>query len=216
MIAPLLFLILAATEPGSRYDDCVALLEAEPEMGRIAAQQWAHEGGGAEAQHCLAIADSQAGFFKLAALRLEETASRNDAGDDYVRARLLSQAAQTWLSAQEPELALKAYEQAYALTPDSGELQLTAASVYAATERWVLVVGAIDTAEKAGFVSAEGFVQRGRAKYVLGDYRSAADDVVNALNLDQYSVEALVLRGDLQQTGIVIEVFYDTKTSDTP
>jgi hypothetical protein len=49
--------LLAATASfqGSRYDDCVALVEGDLEVGRIAAQQWVTEGGGANARHCLAM-----------------------------------------------------------------------------------------------------------------------------------------------------------------
>src|SRR5690606_19581999 len=82
-----------------RYADCIQFVEADLDIGRIAAQQWVSEGGGSEARHCLAIADLKAGFPKLSALRLEEIAQRKDAGDDYVRARVLSQAAEAWLVA---------------------------------------------------------------------------------------------------------------------
>ena len=81
-----------------RYADCVQLLDADLDLGRVAAQQWVDEGGGAEARHCLAVADLKAGFPKLAALRLEQIAQRKDAGDDYVRARIYSQAAEAWLA----------------------------------------------------------------------------------------------------------------------
>jgi len=204
-----LALIAAAETVDPRYADCVQLLEADLDVGRIAAQQWVSEGGGAEARHCLAVADLKAGFPKLAALRLEEIAQRNDAGDDYVRARLLSQAAQAWLTAKEPQQAETALDQAIALVPDSPELYLTAAKVYAAQERWRDVVIAVDTAQEGGFVSAETFVLRGRGKFVTGAHEAAAEDVVAALSLDPVNVDALVLRGELAQAGTEIEVFFD-------
>ena len=194
----------------SRYDDCVMLLEADLEIGRIAAQQWTQEGGGAEAQHCLAIADAKAGFPKLSAVRLEEIAERKDAGDDYVRARILAQATEMWLTAGKTEAAAAALAKATALTPDSGELKLTAAKVFTAQERWHDAIAAVDAAEEAGFVAASAFVDRGRARYRVGDYQAAAEDVVAALTLDPVNIDALVLRGDLQQTGIVIDVFYES------
>ena len=193
-----------------QYSDCVQFVEADLELGRIAAQQWVSEGGGAEARHCLASADLKAGFPKLSALRLEEIAQRKDAGDDYVRARLLAQAAEAWLIANERVYAEAAIEQAFDLVPDSGELQLTAAKVHAARERWQETIDAVSAAEDAGFVSAETFILRGRGRYVLGAYERAADDVVAALNLDPTNIDALVLRGDLAQAGIVIDVFLQT------
>lgn len=196
----------AAPVTGQRYADCVQFVEADLELGRIAAQQWVNEGGGAEARHCLAQADLAAGFPKLAALRFEEIAEREDAGDDYVRARIYSQAAEAWLAAEEPDLAEKALGEALALVPDSGELQLTAAKVYAAQDRWQDVVKAVDTAELAGFVSPETYVLRGRGLYTLTNYEAAAHDVVSALTLDPTNIDALVLRGDLARAGVKIEV----------
>lgn len=190
------------------YADCVTLVNADLELGRIAAEQWVDEGGGAEAEHCLAVADLKAGFPKLSALRLEDIAQRKDAGDDYVRARLYAQATTAWLEANETAYAKAALDKALALVPDSAELFLTAAKVYAAEENWQEAINAVTTAEEGGFVSAETFVLRGRGRYVLGAYERAADDVVAALTVDPVNVDALVLRGDLAQVGIKIDVFF--------
>lgn len=210
MLATLFLLLAAPAETLSpRYADCITLIEADLELGRIAAQQWVGEGGGAEARHCLSVADLRAGFPKLAALRLEEIAQRNDAGDDYVRARLLSQAANAWLEGEEPDRAETALNQALALVPDSAELQLTAAKVYAAQNRWPEVVTAVSTAEDGSFVSAETYVLRGKGRFIVGAYEDAAQDVVAALTLDPTNIDALVLRGDLAQVGISIDVFLE-------
>jgi tetratricopeptide (TPR) repeat protein len=205
-------IVLAATvlAPSSqRYQDCIALVEADIDRGRAAAQQWTDEGGGANAQHCLAIADIAAGFAKLGAVRLEQIAQRKDAGDDLIRARLLSQAARAWLEAGKPDLAEAATNAAFELAPGAGELYLTAAKVYAAQEKWLQVVAAVRTASKSGFVSADTYVLSGRAHIALGDYVAAADDVVDALTLEPANIAALVLRGEIQQTGVAIDVYFD-------
>ena len=207
-----LFAALAAAaapeETNTRYEECVSLVDADIEAGRAAAQTWAMQGGGPDAQHCLAIADLAAGFPSLAAARLEDLAERKDAGDDFIRARLLAQAAEAWLEAGEADHADRAITAAFDLVPNAGELHLTAAKVHAAKERWQEAFASVTAAEKDGFVSAETFVVRGRALAALGDYESAAQDVVNALTLEPTNVDALVLRGEIQQTGVVIEVFY--------
>ncbi len=192
----------------SHYQECIALIKVDIEDGRRAAQQWVSEGGGADARHCLALADLEGGFPRLAAARLEEIAQRKDAGDDFVRARVLAQAAEAWLKAEETSHAERTIQEALVLVPDAGELQLTAAKVYAALERWQNVINAVDAAEQAGIVSAETFVLRGRAYYSFGNYETAAQDVVSALSIAPTNIEALLLRGDLQQTGIVIDVYY--------
>ncbi|NOX94511.1 MAG: hypothetical protein GXP04_05270 [Alphaproteobacteria bacterium] len=193
-----------------RYLDCISLVDTDVKKGRFAAQQWASSGGGADAQHCLAVADITAGFPKLGALRLEQIAQRKDAGDDYVRARLLAQAADAWLQSDETIPAQDAINEAILLVPDSGELQLTAAKIHAAREEWHQVISSVTLAEQAGFVAAYSYVLRARALTELGDYETAAQDVVNALSLDPVNVDALVLRGELQQTGIVIEVYFES------
>ncbi len=196
-----------------RYLDCVNLIEADTEVGRIAARQWASAGGGADAQHCLAIADIASGFPRLGAIRLEEASQRKDAGDDYIRARLLAQASYAWLQAADTESAKRTINEAFSLVPDSGELHMTAAKIHAALEEWQQVISSVTIAEQAGFSSSENYVLRGRAFTHLGAYETAAQDVVNALSLNPVNIEALVLRGEIQQTGIAIEVYYDDGTS---
>ena len=206
----------ATTDVNPRYLDCLTLIEADLEVGRIAAQQWASEGGGADALHCLSVADLAAGYPKLAAARLEDIAHRKDAGDDYVRARLLAQAASAWLQGGEIEFAAKAIQDAFDLVPDSGELHLTAAQVYAAQKKWQQVVFSVTEAEDAGFVTSTTYVLRGRGYITFGNYERAAQDVVNALTVEPLNVDALVLRGELQQRGIVIDVFFDDPDAATP
>jgi len=211
--------VLAASTPAeapvavapetSQYQECIALVKSDIERGRLHAQQWVSTGGGADARHCLAVADLESGFPRLAAARLEEIAERKDAGDDLIRARVLAQAAEAWLKADETANALRTITEALLLVPDSGELQLTAAKVFATLEQWQKVITAVDAAEEAGIISAETFVHRGRAYYAFGNYETAAQDVVDALSIAPTNIDALVLRGNLQQTGIVIDVFYD-------
>jgi len=192
----------------SRYQDCIALVEGEIEIGRIAAKQWTAEGGGVPALHCEAIADLRAGFPKLAAVRLTQLSARSDAGDGLVRARYLEQAAIAWLEADELEHASDTIRQAQVLAPNSGELSLTAGLIFAAKERWRATIEAISAAEAEGFKNTAGLVARGKAYKALANYRRAAEDTVAALSIDPFSLDALVLRGELQQLGIAIDANY--------
>lgn len=212
----MLWAALAEPAPESanpRYLDCVTLVEADLEIGRTAAQQWVADGGGADAHHCLAVADIAAGYAKLGAVRLEEIAQRKDAGDDFIRARLLSQAAEAWLKADEPEFADTAIQAAFTLAPDAAELHSIAALVHAANQNWQKTIASASVAIQHNFESAGVFVARGRAYAALGDYQLAANDVVNALNLNPSDLDALVLRGEIQQTGIGIEVYFESENS---
>ncbi len=197
---------LAPAEASDRYLDCLLLIEKDIEVGRRAAQIWAAEGGGVNAQHCLAMADIAAGFGKLGAARLEDIAKRHDAGDELVRARLYAQAAEAWLETEEVAFAEAAIAAAFEHAPEAGELHLTVAKIKAANDDWHHVIAAISAAEKAGFASADGFVQRGRARLAIGDTEGAAVDVVNALSIEPTNIDALTLRGDVQRAGVQIDV----------
>ncbi len=209
-IATLALSAAAAAEPSldPRYQACIEGVKTDLEAGRSAAQQWAAEGGGAMAQHCLAVADLAAGFPKLAAARLQSITERNDAGDNTVRAKILAQSAEAWLEAELPENAETVVEQAFDLTPDAGELHLVAAKIYELQDRPLDVIKSVDAAEALNLGSAAGFVARGRAQFKTGNYEAAAHDVVRALSLDPRNIDALVLRGELRQTGIAIDVDY--------
>ena len=184
------------------------LVIEDVEEGRAGAQRWASEGGGAPAQHCLAIADLAAGFPKLAAIRLRELAERSDAGDETARARVLAEAALAWLEAGEIREAENALAAAKARAPGSPELDFVAAKIYAADNRWQAAADAVSAAEEKGATSAESFLIRARAHRALGRDDDAAHDVVAALTLDPLNVDALTLRGELRQAGVEIEAYY--------
>ncbi len=206
LVAILSAFALAPAEASDRYLDCLLLIEKDVELGRRAAQIWASEGGGANAQHCLAMADIAAGFGKLGAARLEDIAKRTDAGDDLVRARLYAQAAEAWLEANESDYAEAAIATAFEYAPGAGELYLTEAKIKAANDDWHHVIAAVTTAEEANIGSADGYILRGRARLAIGDTEGAAVDVVNALSIEPTNIDALTLRGDVQRAGVTIDV----------
>ncbi len=201
-------LALESAVERDRYLDCVALVDADTERGRAAAEKWTAEGGGVAAHHCRAVADLASGFPRLAAIRLMQIVERADAGDILTRARFLEQAALAFMEAEAPEHALEALNEARRLAPNSGELSLTAGVVYAANEMWQATVDAVTAAEEQGFRSPAAFVARGRAHMALAKNLRAAEDVVAALKMDPFDLDALVLRGELQQLGVEIDANY--------
>jgi len=200
--------MLESTVDRDRYRACTDLAAIDADAARDTAEQWALEGGGTPAMHCQAVGDLAAGFPKLAAVRLMQIAERKDAGDGLIRARYFEQAAIAWLQAESPNHAADAMEQALNLAPNAGELSLTAGIINAANERWGATIKTITAAEDEGFVSADGFTVRGKAYKALSDNLKAAGDVVSALKLDPFHLDALVLRGELQQLGIEIDANY--------
>ena len=191
-----------------RYAECIERISNDLEIGRLAAQQWAEEGGGARASHCLAIADVAAGYAKLGAARLEAVSAKADAGDGETRARILAQAALVWMDAEELDLAEKALRGAMQYASDLAELQIIAAKVYASREEWQFAANAVTEAEAQGLKTAEAYIIRARSMRALAKDVEAAEDVVAALTLDPLNIDALTLRGELQQAGIAIEYYF--------
>ncbi len=207
--APFLPVYLASeASAGARHQECVRLIVEDLAEGREGAQRWALEGGGAAAQHCLAIADLAAGFPKLAAIRLTDTAARSDAGDDTTRARILAEAAFAWLEAGDIAEAEKAIANAKERAPALKELDFVAAKIFAADNRWQAAADAVTAAEKNGVKTPEAYVIRARAYRALGRDDDAAEDVVSALTLDPFNIDALTLRGELRQAGVEIEAYF--------
>lgn len=191
-----------------RYADCVKLIVDDLTIGRRAAERWASEGGGAPALHCLAVAELASGLPKLAAIRLTEISERADAGDARARARLLAEAALAWIDAREYEEAEAAIDGAKLLTPDLPEIDFVAAKVYAAEQKWQAAADAVTSAEEGGLKAVEAYMIRARAMQALGKNGEAAEDVVAALTIDPFNIDALTLRGELQQAGVNIEAYY--------
>ena len=198
------------------YGECISLINADPETGRDGARKWYYDGGGAPALHCLAVADLASGYPRLAAVRFTEISERGDAGDLAARATVLGQAALAWLDANEPGFALETADAAIALAPELAELLIVQAKAFAANEQWTDTANAVSAAEEAGAVTAESHLLRAKARRALGKDYLAAEDVVEALKIDPLNLDALVLRGELAQAGIVINANYlaDENTSN--
>ncbi|MEK7264734.1 MAG: hypothetical protein AAB227_01425 [Pseudomonadota bacterium] len=207
--APILPAYLDRSEPTSeRYADCVRLIAEDAASGRRAAEVWTSEGGGAPAMHCLAVSDLASGLPKLAAVRLTEISERADAGDGTARARLLAEAALAWLDARDYPQAEGSIAAAKRMAPGLPELDFVAAKVFAGAGKWQGAADAVSAAEEKGLKTPEAYLIRARANRALGKDMAAADDVIAALTLNPLDIEALTLRGELQQAGIEIEAYY--------
>ncbi|MBT8473376.1 MAG: hypothetical protein HKN14_08695 [Marinicaulis sp.] len=198
-----------ALAENERYIDCLNVIEADAETGRRIAQQWAATDSGLDAEHCLAVADLAAGFYNLAGLRLDELAAGQIARDSGVSGELYRQASEAWIFAENFENAEASAQRGLAIDPDSGELFLLAAHAHSAQEDWSEVVSAVTKAEDLGVFTSNGYVRRGRAYAKLGDYAAGAEDVVRALSINPMNIDAFILRGEIQQAGINIEVYYE-------
>ncbi|MEO0614372.1 MAG: hypothetical protein AAFY83_13785 [Pseudomonadota bacterium] len=199
-----------------RYEACIAGVRDDLSNGLIKARRWVSDGGGPPAIHCLAIAELAGDTPRLAAIRLSELAERPAAGDAQTRATISAQAAEVFLGLNRPDAALDALTPAFALAPDAGDLFALAARIHVARRRWQQAVDAVDQAEALGFRSLLGLVARARGLKELTQFELAAEDVAAALRIDPFFLDALVLRGELAQTGIQINTNFRRREPPLP
>lgn len=199
----------------ARHQNCLEEIQIDPEAAREKAKEWHQTSGGVLATHCLAMADRAAGFSRLAAVRLHTLAEKTGTGPDIVRARLFAQASEIWLSVHEGDAATESLEQAFALAPQAAELFLISANIHLSRRRWQNVIDDVKQAENLGLVTAIGYTARARAYKELTQFDLAADDVVRAIRIDPFNVKALVLRGELIQTGINIRTNIRKQSPDS-
>lgn len=191
-----------------QYVDCIRQVEDDVAKGRASAERWVLEGGGLAAQHCRAIADRAAGFPKLAAIRLTDIAEQLSAEDSAPKATIYAEAALAFLEADLPGEARAAIEAGIDLDPARGDLHIIAAKTYARLEEWQKAADAVSEAQSHDGLTAESLTIRARARRALAKNDLAAEDVASALRLDPFNLDALVLRGELIQAGIPINVNY--------
>ena len=119
LIPPANELPFGAADP---YQACVAAVDANAADAFEMASIWRDHGGGAPAEHCIALALIALDEPGEAASRLDLLARRLDTGAAADRARLLAQSGNAWLLASELQNAEAAFSAALKLTPRDAEI----------------------------------------------------------------------------------------------
>lgn len=189
-----------------RYNQCVAMIEIDPEQARVNAERWLNQGGGDKARYCAALADLGRGKAKLAGIKLYSLAEHSaEKGDEArITAQIYAQAAEAFSTAGEHKIALDATAKATKLLPQSAALAGRVALIYGAAEQWQKTIEALDLKEQNVPLSSEELTLRGRAYFSLSQRKEAADDIWQALQLNNENIDALILRGELAQSGVII------------
>ncbi len=185
---------------GERYERCLAMLPDDPNGAELLAQSWQTEGGGAGAEHCLALARIALGDPAAGAGLLDHIAG-GSAAPGAARAVVYDQAAQAWLMAGQAERAFAASTQAVLLAPDSPDFLIDRALAAELLARWADAVDDLGRALDGDPRRPDALVLRGSALRHLGRLAEARDDVDRALALDPDNTEALLERGILRQRG---------------
>jgi len=198
-IALLALSCLAVSPAWSRaivsYDDCIARVEANPQVALDEAMAWRDGGGGPAARHCVALAFLELGHEEDAALKLEELALEPGVGGNRERAQILVQAGSAWLLASRPEEASVALTSAIELDPLNVDAFVSRATANRMRNQWPAAIQDLDKAISIDRSRPDAFVLRAVARREAGDMAGAEKDVARALELEPNNIEALVERG---------------------
>jgi tetratricopeptide (TPR) repeat protein len=180
------------------YEQCLQMVDADPQGARGFSDTWAMQGGGEAAQHCAALAMLSLGEAERAAEALERIAARSQAGIA-ARAAIFGQSGEAWIAAGRPQRAHAALSLALALTPADAELLTERAMASLALDRPAEALTDVDQVVAVEPAFAEAWVIRASALRRLERLAPAAESVVQALRLEPENVEALLERGIIRQ-----------------
>lgn len=120
------------------YRRCIKTVAQNPNLGFEQALAWQDRGGGAGAQHCIAVALNALGHFAEAANRLEKMAvSMPDGTPPSVVAEILAHSALSWQQADNTSRAYDIQSKALNLDPDNPDILVDrATTLFARNDYW--------------------------------------------------------------------------------
>jgi tetratricopeptide (TPR) repeat protein len=184
----------------AQYEDCLLLVEVEPEEAFESASAWQAMGGGEPARHCAAVALIELGHYVEAGQRLEVLANRlARKGEPHLSLVALAQAGQAWLLADDLERAYAVQTTALELAPGDAELLVDRAVTLAAAENYGDALIDLNRALDLAPGRPDVLIYRASAQRYVGDIPAALEDVDRALVLDPDNPEGLLERGNLRR-----------------
>ncbi len=186
---------------GERYDQCMTMIADDPETAQSIATLRQATGGGDGAAHCQALAAIASGEPEAGADMLEKLAHGDNAAG-FIRAVLLSQAAEARLIADQAEPALNDLNEALAISPDNTDLLVSRANANDDLDRSAAALDDLNRALVLDPSRSDALVLRASVWRDLDKPEAARADVEKALALDPDDAEALLERGiQRQRTG---------------
>ncbi|MFS8366983.1 hypothetical protein ACJRO0_05755 [Acetobacter oryzifermentans] len=183
---------------------CMAMVGDDPFGARDYALDWERHGnGGQEAKHCHALALLEAGDEESAAAELDELAHQPiehaERAPSSFRAGLEEDAADAWLSAGQPEKALRSVDYGLAFEDDTRLHLLRARALLAQDQADVVVKELSALVAKKPDIGAEGYVLLASAERRVGQLDAAAMHVAHALEIEPENPAALLERGIVRE-----------------
>lgn len=186
-----------ARSENDEYKSCLKLTKIEPELAFESALSWRDKGGGFPARHCAALALMGMKKFHLAADRMEKIAGDMHSAGNPLVVPMLSQAANSWLLAENFTRAHAVATAALDIEPGNIELLIDRSRILAAAENYQEAFNDLDLVLRLDPTRSDALAFRAAAWRQLGNNDRAMEDADLALTLDPGLIDALIERGIL-------------------
>jgi len=183
---------------GPDYEQCLALVQSDPDAARSFAENWEATGGGEGARHCAALALLADGEAASAGERLEQLA-RTSKANPTARAAVFSQAVQAWMMADQAGRAFGAATMGLTITPNDPDLLIDRSVALGMLGRYQDALQDLDKVIAADPQRVDALVFRAAALRHLDRIDPALATVERALRIDPESAEAYLERGIIRQ-----------------
>ena len=161
------------------------------------------------------MADLTLQTWRIGAMRLLKLADAEAARDPLIAAAHYAKAADALLNLPDETTALTAVSTGLELAQEAAELHMLKGKIHLSKRDWALAEQALTKAESLNRFESAGFAYRARARLEQGKVEPAALDTIAALRLDPHNIEALVLRGELIQQGLTMDMPTPTISGST-
>ncbi len=185
-------------DQAKEYSDCLLLAKRAPDQAVESAAAWEKQGGGDAARHCKALGLIYMGQNEDGALELERIAETMPQEKAQIGADLFAQAAQAWIRAGKPQMALHDQNEGLKLQPKSVELLIDRAMTYGNAGMYFESLEDLNTAAGLAKDRPDIYAYRAAAYRHLQNPNMAMDNVAQALNLQADYAPALLERGKLK------------------
>ena len=164
----------ASSDEAIKYRSCINKVNEDSNVALITAREWYLDGGGVAAQHCEGLALNELGHHSDAASVFEMAASKLSLSDGL---DTFAQRNKGVLSLQLNYLAGMAWKAAGELDKSYNALSLSLASLKADSP-----------------YAYDVYIERGIVQFALEDYRNAAIDFTQALDINPEKIDAFLYR----------------------
>lgn len=189
----------AASDPATEHDKCVAEAETDPQAALARAKQWSNQGGGFDADHCVAMALYDMKRYAEAAAAFEKLARGMVKASPADQARVYDQAGQARLVADQPRAAKTDFDAALRLTPDNPEMLIDRSEALAGEHKYWNAIDDLNRASDLAPNRADIYVYRAAAYRALDELQMARLDIDRYLRLAPNNPVGLLERGNIRR-----------------